>query len=245
MAASFVQTVTSNTMNLDMTKTFGGARSVAGLATDLFMIIIKMREAEDLGDPEALRNLINFYLDLFNKNCLAQKLDKVAAVEAKYALVALIDETVLSIPGVCRDYWLERPLQIDHFGDSLAGQEFYNKLSRLMANPQNKTEILELYYLCLSLGFEGKFKIGNFEERINIMNAVGAKLGQAASQKGGMISPSGIAKNVDTTTSKKVGLVFFVSVISGTAVFVGWVVCRIISAVSAAATVSHLSTYIK
>ena len=74
-------------------------------------------EAEDLGDPAALRKLINYYLELFQKNCATMKLTQASIDDAKYALVALMDETVLSVPGACRDYWISRPLQLDYFGE--------------------------------------------------------------------------------------------------------------------------------
>ena len=109
MPSSFVQTVTSQTMNLDVTKMLGIKRDVTALCTDLFLIIIRMREAEDLGDPAALRKLITYYLSLFEKNCKAIGMDPESAAEAKYAIVALVDETVLSVPGACRDYWISRP----------------------------------------------------------------------------------------------------------------------------------------
>ena len=69
MAQSFVDTISSQTLNIDISKAIGGARDMAGLATDLFMIVIRMREAEDLGDPASLRKLVVYYLDLFKRNC--------------------------------------------------------------------------------------------------------------------------------------------------------------------------------
>ena len=172
MAQSFAETMAGQTMNLDLSKNLGGARELSGLCTDLFLIIIRMREAEDLGDPAALRKLINYYLDLFQKNCLAMKLPQASIDESKYALIALMDETVLSVPGACRDYWISRPMQLDYFGDNVAGQEFYNKLQTLLVQPENKKDVLEVYYLCLALGFEGKYKISNAEERLAILEDV-------------------------------------------------------------------------
>jgi len=166
VGASFVDTIASQTMNLDVTKTIGGAKDLQGLCTDLFLIVIRMREAEDLGDPAALRKLIGYFLNLFEKNCKAIGISNDSIQEAKYALVALMDETVLSVPGVCRDYWFSRPLQLDLFGDNIAGEEFYNKLQKLSLEPEKKKDVLEIYYLCLSLGFEGKYRIYNAEERL-------------------------------------------------------------------------------
>lgn len=191
MGATFVDTIAGQTMNLDLTKTLGGAKDLQGLCTDLFLIVIRMREAEDLGDPASLRKLIGYYLDLFEKNCKAIGIGQESLREAKYALVALIDETVLSVPGICRDYWFTRPLQLDLFGDNIAGEEFYNKLQKMMKDTEKNKDVLEIYYICLSLGFEGRYKLYNAEERVSIMEELGRKIRRTRIRSSSGLSPHG------------------------------------------------------
>lgn len=178
-------------MNLDVTKMLGSNRDLPGLCTDLFLIVIRMREAEDLGDPASLRKLISYFLNLFEKNCKAMGISEDSILEAKYALVALMDETVLSVPGVCRDYWFSRPLQLDLFGDNIAGQEFYAKLEKMQLQTEKKKDVLEIYYICLSLGFEGKYKIFNAEERFFIMDELGRKIRRTRIRASAGLSPHG------------------------------------------------------
>jgi len=204
MSQSFVDTMVGQTMNLDVSKTLAGARDLTGLCTDLFLIIIRMREAEDLGDPAALRKLINYYLDLFQKNCLAMKISQQSIDEARYALIALMDETVLSVPGACKDYWISRPMQLDYFGDNLAGEEFFNKLQNLLLQTESKKDVLEAYYLCLSLGFEGKYKLFNAEGRWAIMDDLGKKLRRTRIRASSELSPHG--KRVDSEILRKKGV---------------------------------------
>jgi type VI secretion system protein ImpK len=212
------------TMNLDLTKTLGGSRELSGLCTDLFLIIIRMREAEDLGDPASLRKLINYYVDLFQKNCETLKLSAESITAAKYALVALMDETVLSVPGACRDYWVSRPMQLDYFGDNLAGQEFYKKLEGLLVQPESKKDVLEVYYLCLALGFEGKYKIGNPEERLAILDDLGKKLRRTRIRASSDLSPHG--RRGDAGKWKKRGAFLFPlwvsAVLCAAAAAAGW-----------------------
>ncbi|MBN1128985.1 MAG: type IVB secretion system protein IcmH/DotU [Chitinispirillaceae bacterium] len=191
MAKSFVDTIAGQTLNIDLTRAVGGARDMTGLATDLFLIVIRMREAEDLGDPAALRKLIMYYLDLFKKNCTTAGISGEAVAEAMYAIVALIDETVLSVPGVCRDYWFGRPLQLDLFGDNIAGEEFYVKLQKILAQAEKKKDVLEIYYICLSLGFEGKYRIMNPEERATILEETGRRLRRTKIRMSSALSPHG------------------------------------------------------
>ncbi len=190
MPASFVQTMATQTMNLDLSKVMGGTRDgLDTLCTDLFLIVIRMREAENLGDPASLRKLINYYLNLFEKNCRALNIDQTQVQYAKYALIALLDETVLSVPGPCRDLWISNPLQLQFFGDNLAGQEFFKKLDKLLVQPERMKDVLEVYYLCMCLGFEGKYKISNHEERESIIDNLGRVLRKVGNRRSTGLSP--------------------------------------------------------
>jgi len=191
MGATFADTIAGQTMNLDLTRTLGGSKDLPGLCTDLFLIVIRMREAEDLGEPASLRKLIGYYLELFEKNCKAIGVSGDSITDAKYALVALMDETVLSVPGICRDYWYTRPMQLDIFGDNIAGEEFYARLQKMLLDMEKKKDVLEIYYICLSLGFEGRYKLFNPEERVTIMDDLGRKLRRTRVRSSSGISPHG------------------------------------------------------
>lgn len=191
MGKSFADAIAGQTLNMDLSKVLDGTRDLPSLATDLFLIAIRMREAEDLGDPASLRKLIVYFLDLFKKNCKAIGIGDDSTNDALYGIVALIDETVLSIPGPCRDYWFARPIQLDLFGDTIAGEEFFRKLQKLLEQPEKKKDVLEIYFLCLSLGFEGKYKIFNPEELHGIVEETGRKLRKTRIKTASGISPHG------------------------------------------------------
>lgn len=175
MSDSFVDTLVSNTMTIDMARGPQSGRA-AHLCTDLFQIVLRMGDAEDLGAPAALRKLILHYLALFERNCRAAGMDAESIDDARYAVIALIDETVLSVPGASRDYWLTRPLQLELFGEALAGEQFYVRCQRLLSTGAAAWEVLEVYYLCLSLGFEGKYRLAGAEEREQLVGAIGRVL---------------------------------------------------------------------
>jgi type VI secretion system protein ImpK len=233
-------------MRLDLTKTIAGKRGLNDLCTDLFLIVIRMREAEDLGEPAALRKLINYYLELFEKNCRSIKIDRESIEEAKYALIALIDETVLSVPGACRDFWLSRPLQLDHFGDNIAGEEFYNKLQRLLMQPERKKHALEVYYICLSLGFEGKYKIANAQERFTIMDDLGRKLRRTRVRVSSGVSPHG--RRAESNVRKRAGkrmVPMWVNVVFGSLAIAGiWAALFVLNTQKANELIESLSSIV-
>jgi type VI secretion system protein ImpK len=141
-----------------------------------------MRDAEDLGETGALRKLIMYYLTQFEKNCAVIGLAPENIKSVKYALVAILDETVLSIPGEARNFWITNPMQLEIFGDSIAGEEFYNKLNGLLEKPDKNSDVLAVFYLCLSLGFQGKYLIGDPEERETIITSLARTLVKANKQ---------------------------------------------------------------
>jgi len=87
-----------------------------------------------------------------------------AVAEAKYAFCALFDETVLSMGGDdLAERWSGAPLQLQYFGEHLAGEGFFQHLDRLRTDPQQNLEILDVYYTCLLLGFKGRYLIEGTE----------------------------------------------------------------------------------
>lgn len=84
--------------------------------------------------------------------------------EAKYAVVAFIDEKVLSSAWAGRSTWMGRPLQLEYFGEHLAGENFFHRLARLRQGGERSVDVLEVYYTCLQLGFEGMYRMRGLEQ---------------------------------------------------------------------------------
>jgi type VI secretion system protein ImpK len=77
--------------------------------------------------------------------------------QAKYAIVAMIDEVVLASRWSLRDEWIKRPLAAELFNEFNAGEEFFRRLEqtgRGRLDPQT-VGLLEVFATCLSLGFRG------------------------------------------------------------------------------------------
>ena len=77
-----------------------------------------------------------------------------------YAFVAFMDESVLGSGQAMFSNWSSRPLQEEIFGDHTAGEAFFRTLEGLLerANDAETTDVLEVYQLCLLLGFRGRYR---------------------------------------------------------------------------------------
>jgi type VI secretion system protein ImpK len=76
--------------------------------------------------------------------------------EARYALVAFLDEQVLRASWSGRSEWMSRPLQFELYQDNNAGEDFFVRLGALL-RAGDRPLAVQVYYLCLALGFEGKY----------------------------------------------------------------------------------------
>jgi len=79
--------------------------------------------------------------------------------EAHFAVVAFLDETVLTVQDGDASQWARKSLGEELFDQRSAGEVFFKRLETLRANrdSQELAEVLEVYYTCLILGYEGKF----------------------------------------------------------------------------------------
>jgi type VI secretion system protein ImpK len=94
--------------------------------------------------------------------------------DTQYALCAFLDESVLRAGDTeLRRHFELRPMQFHYFQVHLAGEGFFEKINALRADVRQNLDVLEVYHLCLALGFEGKFSLGQKEQLRYLANTLG------------------------------------------------------------------------
>jgi type VI secretion system protein ImpK len=109
--------------------------------------------------------------------------------DAKFALSAFVDETVLTADFPLRDEWEKYPLQLEYFGEHLAGVTYFERLNALLGDLENNAEVLELYYLCMLIGFKGKYKIYLEDQLKGVIENVADHLRRVNRLRAGALSP--------------------------------------------------------
>jgi type VI secretion system protein ImpK len=94
----------------------------------------------------------------------------------KFALAAFVDETVLSTNLALREEWEKFPLQLEYFGEQLAGVKFFDRLDELLKHVETEADVLEVYYVCLLLGFKGKYKVYMEDQLQGLIDTIAAQL---------------------------------------------------------------------
>src|SRR5207237_8651571 len=75
---------------------------------------------------------------------------------ARFALCALLDDSAAATPWGRE--WASLVKEIEGQDDS--AEQFFTRLDEMLAAPEGHVELLEFFYVCLALGFEGKYRSG-------------------------------------------------------------------------------------
>ncbi|CUI03709.1 type IVB secretion system protein IcmH/DotU [Massilia sp. P8910] len=104
---------------------------------------------------------------------------------SKYAFCAAVDEIILRSTFSIRDEWERRPLQLVLFGDQLAGENFYHRLEALRTRGSTHLQALEVFHMCLLLGFQGRYILEG-SEKLNYLTArLGDEIANMKGKRGG------------------------------------------------------------
>jgi type VI secretion system protein ImpK len=154
-------------------------------------LALKLRAANEYGDAEVLRGRIKRMLEASRREAGRHGAPPEDAREVEFALVAFLDETLLSSDWSQKDRWLARPLQLELYNRYDAGEEFFHRLDGLRANPGLHAEVLEVYYLCMALGFKGKYQLHGQEELRELIEGTYAEVAKQPGMKAGRLAPHG------------------------------------------------------
>ena len=111
---------------------------------------------------------------------------------AIFAVVAFLDESILNLRSPIFADWPRRPLQEELFGHHIAGEIFFKNLQDLLgrSDSQELADLLEVYYLCLLLGFAGRYSLGGQGDLRGLSDAAADKIRRIRGGAG-LLSPTG------------------------------------------------------
>jgi len=139
-------------------------------------MIITLGGGHNLGDFQALRSQVVATFGGIESRAPGEGYTAEDIRSARYALTAFVDETISRTDWEGKNQWAQNPLSLEYFGDNVAGDEFFNKLADLRRQADAKPDLLEVYYTCLALGFEGKYALSDPRERLDLVKQVGREL---------------------------------------------------------------------
>ena len=133
---------------------------------------------QPLSDLELFRNRMRSTLRAVEREAGSAGYDGTEIREAEFAVVAFLDEAILSSKDPKVEEWRKRPLNVDLFGQAIAGDVFFDKLADIerRSDSLHLADLLEVYLLCLLLGFEGRFAPPLRSEAYRIMERLRSRI---------------------------------------------------------------------
>ncbi|MFN7921646.1 MAG: DotU family type IV/VI secretion system protein [Bryobacteraceae bacterium] len=154
-------------------------QSLALVFQELLTVIVRIRAGrQPVTDAEVFRAQVRDSLAKAEDSAVRAGYSKEDARLGLLAIVAFLDETVLASSNpVFRD-WPRQPLGPDYFGKFVAGESFFLYLRDLLTaeDSHRVADILEVYQLCLLLGYRGKFGAGREGDLQMVTNRVAEKI---------------------------------------------------------------------
>src|ERR1017187_6685260 len=153
--------------------------NLALLFQDVLTAIVRLRaNRQGLTDANAFRHHPREAIKTAASQALAAGYTADDTRQATFAAVAFLDESVLNSQNPIFVEWQRKPLQAELFGTHTAGEEFFVALQQLLgrADSADLADLIEIHYLCLLLGFGGRYSAGNRGDLAQIMNVTGEKI---------------------------------------------------------------------
>lgn len=148
--------IDSHPIDLDV---IGGLNPLVAAANPILSAVPRIRAQLSHPNPTALREHMLQLMAKFEQLARSRGVSPERILIGRYALCTLVDEAVSATPWGGTADWANRALLITLHQEGWGGEKFFQVLNKLAENPVEQIDLLELFYVCLALGLEGRFRI--------------------------------------------------------------------------------------
>lgn len=144
---------------------------LAVAASPLLQLLISIRAAGRSPDPQALRERVFKDLRAFESEGREAGIAMELLRPAHYALCASIDDVVLNTPWGAAGSWVRQTLVAAFHPGAQGTDQFFEQLRRMQRVPDKFLPVIEIMFLCLSLGFMGRYRQARGEGELDQIRA--------------------------------------------------------------------------
>jgi type VI secretion system protein ImpK len=137
----------------------GGMNPLVQAASPLLLLAVQLRHSATAPDAARLREQATTQVRRFESRAQASNLPQQTVLAARYVLCTMLDESVLNAPWGEHSGWAQQTLLVAFHSESYGGAKFFQILERLCADFSKHIDLIELMYICLALGFGGRYQI--------------------------------------------------------------------------------------
>jgi len=134
---------------------------VVAAALLLISLASRLRQTAVYPAIDELRQRLVNEISSFENRLLQSRITPEQTRMASYTLCAFLDETILNTPWGAQSTWGQQSLLISFHKEAWGGEKFFDIVALLVKQPAQNLALIELTYLFMSMGFEGKFRVLN------------------------------------------------------------------------------------
>jgi len=165
------ETITNNHANISIPLATSTVNNpIISAANPVITFMIHIKKSNRPNNIEKVREKMINEINHFTQTLKSLGYTKKLALAARYCLCTCIDETILRTDWGTQTVWVQHTLLSYFHNETWGGERFYIILDNLAQNPRQNIATLELLYLLLSLGFEGKFYANQGPIRDDVIN---------------------------------------------------------------------------
>lgn len=136
-----------------------GLNPLVDAAVPILALVSRLSMMISHHDVDGLRRQLRSEFALFDKRSEANGLRPEIRRAAHYALCATVDDVAANTPWGGNNIWADQSMARVFHNDASGGERFFHLLGHFERDPESYGDVIELFYLCLSLGFQGRFGI--------------------------------------------------------------------------------------
>ncbi len=110
-------------------------------------------------NPAGLKDALAEGIRKFESQARAQGLPNEQVIAARYILCTLLDESAASTPWGGQGSWATQSLLVQFHNETWGGEKVFQLMSKLAENVDANRNLLELTYVVLAFGFEGRYRV--------------------------------------------------------------------------------------
>lgn len=119
----------------------------------------RIRSTAQHANPVGLRDALADGIRKFEQQARAQGLPNEQVVAGRYILCTFLDESAASTPWGGSGVWASQSLLVQFHNETWGGEKIFQLLSKLAEQIEPNRNLLELIYVVLAFGFEGRYRV--------------------------------------------------------------------------------------
>ena len=136
-----------------------GLNTLVSAAWGILSEVTQLKLIAGRENLQTLHDRLGASIARFETRALHEGIENSQVMSARYVLCSVLDEAVVTTGWGGHSDWPKVSLLSRFHNETFGGEKFFQLLERLSRDPVKHLAMLELMYLCLAVGFEGKYRV--------------------------------------------------------------------------------------